>query len=171
MDTGVRISVFEVTWGKVRGLPPLRPIPLLVRRGLFSAIPVRETFRHPSLTKFYAVMFTFSFTFLHFLCCFIALVPSGTKPVLSLRDMAYGALDSSSSASGSPAHLQAQTPPQGSDYNNTSDSRGQNQLLQNIESFYDRNFGLFLVFLAQTCGSIVGHPRSAQYMISTLILR
>ena len=24
-----------------------------------------------------------------------------------------------------------------------------------MKNFYDRNFGLFLVFLAQTCGSIV----------------
>jgi len=26
-----------------------------------------------------------------------------------------------------------------------------------LKSFYNRNFGLFLVFLAQSCGSIVGY--------------
>lgn len=30
-----------------------------------------------------------------------------------------------------------------------------NRIRKSLSSFYDRNFGLFLVFLAQTCGSIV----------------
>lgn len=33
-------------------------------------------------------------------------------------------------------------------------SRG-SRFRQSLENFYDRNFGLFLVFLAQTCGSVV----------------
>lgn len=30
-----------------------------------------------------------------------------------------------------------------------------------FKSFYDRNFGLFLVFLAQTCGSVVSSMSSS----------
>lgn len=32
----------------------------------------------------------------------------------------------------------------------------QSTFRQNLKGFYERNFGLFLVFLAQTCGSVVG---------------
>jgi hypothetical protein len=34
-------------------------------------------------------------------------------------------------------------------------TQDQNKFRQNLTAFYNRNFGLFLVFLAQTCGSVM----------------
>jgi hypothetical protein len=36
-----------------------------------------------------------------------------------------------------------------------------------LKSFYERNFGLFLVFLAQTCGSVVSFASSSSALAVT----
>ena len=38
------------------------------------------------------------------------------------------------------------------------------KMRQNLQAFYERNFGLFLVFLAQTCGSVVCSHLSEFYI-------
>ncbi|PVI02821.1 DUF6 domain protein [Periconia macrospinosa] len=65
--------------------------------------------------------------------------------------------DSAARSGASPSPLPPAPARNAEDPDNTSSSvdSSQTRLKTQIKAFYDRNFGLFLVFLAQTCGSVM----------------
>lgn len=71
----------------------------------------------------------------------------------------YGAIDSTA---GREDHVS--TPPTTNHQVQAAEDQSQHpSASQRLKQFYERNFGLFLVFLAQTCGSVV---RGILYQVS-----
>ena len=76
--------------------------------------------------------------------------------------MSYGAADTTPSAGRSNVHSHTQLPPANTDATDQEPPLEEVQqaskwrrICESSHSFYERNLGLFMVFLAQTCGSIV----------------
>ena len=69
--------------------------------------------------------------------------------------MNYGATDQVPSA-GRDDNDTSMNPSSTQSPENEAESSSKKTLWMRLMNFYERNFGLFLVFLAQTCGSLVG---------------